>query len=89
MDVDFQVVAERCLDGVKQIRLSRPPPDAPTYRFSLGTEVRVSGNQPTLTDPYETKMVYVGDVPGLGEGVFAKKNIKKGCCWPFNNVLHN
>ncbi len=73
-----KVVAERCLNGLKQIRVGRPSPSSPTYRYALANEIRVSGGQPTLTDPYETRMVYVSDIPGLGEGVFAKRNIKKG-----------
>ncbi len=73
-----KVVAERCHSGLKVLRLARPDELGPVYKYRAGDELHVSGGQPTLVDPYETRLIRVGDIPGLGEGVFAKRDIKKG-----------
>ncbi len=74
-----KVVGERCQNGLKRILVQEPRPDAPTYGpLSVGNAVRVSGNQPTLTDPYESRTVFIGDVDGVGEGLFAKRFIPNG-----------
>lgn len=41
------------------------------------TEVRFSGS-PTTTDPLERRTVYVKDVPGKEEGLFARRPIEAG-----------
>ena len=73
-----EVIAERCADGFKRVLVAEPEPDAPEYKYSAGNEIRVSGDQPGLVDPYERRTVYIGDVSGAGEGVFAKRFIPSG-----------
>ena len=71
-----KIVAERCNDGIKEIKLSSVQPDVPEFKYSRPTRVNI-GNQPNRMDPYEKKFVYVNTTKWGDDGLFAKKDIKK------------
>ena len=71
-----KVIAERCHQGIKEIKVAIPTASAPTFKYTRPNRIRV-GDQPTIMDPFERKNVFIAD--GKKEdGVFAKKNITKG-----------
>jgi hypothetical protein len=71
-----KIVAERCNDGIKEIKLSAVKPDAPTFKYSRPTRVNI-GDQPNEMDPYERKFVYINTTKWGDDGLFAKKDIKE------------
>ena len=70
-----KIVAERCNDGIKEIKISSIKPDAPTFKYSRPTRVNI-GDQPKEMDPYERKLVYINTTKWGDDGLFAKKDIK-------------
>ena len=69
------VIAERCHNGIKEIKIAKVKINSPTFKYERPTQVRF-GDQPLEMDPYERKMMYIGD--GIkDDGVFAKKDIKR------------
>ena len=70
-----KIIGERCNDGIKEIKISRIRPDAPTFKYSRPTRVNI-GDQPTKMDPYEKKCVYIKPTKRGDDGLFAKINIK-------------
>ena len=71
-----KIVKERCHKGVKEIEVAKPKTDAPVFTYNRPTRLRI-GDQPTVMDPFDKKNIYVGDGK-KDDGVFAKKDIKKG-----------
>ena len=80
------VIAERCKRGLKEIRIAKPKPNSPTFRYSHPTRLRI-GDQPTVMDPYERKNIYISDGEE-GDGVFAKANISKGEVIMYYSGIH-
>ena len=71
-----RVIAERCNQGIKQIRVAKPKSDAPIVKYDRPNLIRIA-NQPTIMDPFERKNTFIQDGK-RDDGVFAKKNIFKG-----------
>ena len=72
-----KIVAERCNDGIKEIKISKVKSGAPTFKYARATKLNI-GDQPTVMDPYEKKIVYVNTTDWGDDGLFAKRDIKKG-----------
>ena len=72
-----KIIKERCRQGVKEIKLAKPKKDAPIMKFTRPNRIRL-GDKPTVVDPYEQNHVYVKTTEGMGEGLFARKNISQG-----------
>ena len=71
-----KVIAERCNQGLKEIRIAKPKVNAPTLRYSRPTRIRL-GDQPLVMDPFERRNIYIAT--GVeGDGVFARRKIHKG-----------
>ena len=71
-----KVKRERCNHGMKELEIEEPNADSPTFRHTTTSHTHI-GDQPTLMDPYERKMIYIHD--GVkDDGMFAKRNISKG-----------
>ena len=70
-----KITAERCNDGIKEIKVSSPKADAPTFRYGRTTRIDM-GEQPTTMDPYERNFVYINTTKWGDDGLFAKKDIK-------------
>ena len=53
--------------------------DANVFTLDISTSTKIS-SQPRLEDPYEQRMVYVAEsmIPGAGEGVFLRRDVKPG-----------
>ena len=71
-----KIVAERCNDGIKEIKVSAIIPDSPTFKYSRPNRIHI-GDQPTKVDPYESRYVYIKETRWGDDGVFAKKEIEK------------
>ena len=70
------IVAERCNDGIKEIRFSVPKRNAPTFKYSRANRLYI-GDHPTTMDPYEKKLIYIKALERGGEGLFAKRSINR------------
>ena len=70
-----KIIAERCNDGIKEIKVSTPKIDAPILKYKRATRLNM-GDQPTVMDPYEKANVYVGELEWGGDGLFAKRNVE-------------
>merc|ERR1712110_21506 len=71
-----KVKRERCNHGIKELEIEEPNADSPTFRYTTTSHTHI-GDQPTLMDPYERKMIYIDD--GVkDDGMFARRNISKG-----------
>lgn len=72
-----KVIAERCNQGIKEIKVALPTSArTPILKYVRPNHIRI-GDQPTIMDPFERKYVFIAD--GKKEdGVFAKKYINKG-----------
>lgn len=72
------IVAERCNDGIKELKLSRrnqiKKKDIPIFRFYRNTRVRI--HQPTLMDPFEKNTVFIRTDDKKGDGLFARRDIE-------------
>ena len=63
-----EVVAQRCRDGIKELRFSDPRPEDGGPEFSYRPPDRGSfGDQPLETDPLDTKYMYLASSVGRGE----------------------
>ena len=71
-----KVIAERCNDGIKEIKLSEVRADAPSFKYSAPTPTYM-GDQLTKMDPYEKQFAYIGNSDWGDDAVFAKKDIKR------------
>ena len=72
-----KIIKERCHQGMKEIKLAKPKKDVPVMTFTRPNRIRF-GEKITVVDPYEQNHVYVNETEGMGEGLFARKNIIKG-----------
>ena len=72
------IVAERCNDGIKEIKLSKrnevDKKDLPIFRFYRNTRVRI--HKPTLMDPFEKNAVFIQTDDKKGDGLFARRDIE-------------
>ena len=71
-----KIFAERCNDGIKEIKVATPLRDSPVFKFKRSTRISV-GDNPTKMDMYEKKNIYIKKTKWGDDGVFAKRNIKK------------
>ena len=55
-----KVKRERCNHGIKELEIEEPNADSPTFRYTTTSHKHI-GDQPTLMDPYERKMIYIHD----------------------------
>jgi len=81
-----KIIAERCNDGIKEIKISKIKSDAPTFKYRRPTNMDI-GDQPTIMDPYEKQIVYVNTTDWGDDGLFAKRDIKKGELVAYYNGL--
>ena len=81
-----KIIAERCNDGIKEIKISKIKSDAPTFKYRRPTNKDI-GDQPTIMDPYEKQIVYVNTTDWGDDGLFAKRDIKKGELVAYYNGL--
>lgn len=71
-----RIKAERCLNGIKRLQVTRPKPQSPVYKYSRPNRLR-AGDKPLLADPFELRSIYIGS--GIvQDGVFARRHIKEG-----------
>ena len=68
-----KIIAERCNDGLKEIKVALSKSKKASFTFERTTRVRV--HQPTLMDPYEKRFVYVNTTERGDDGLFARKDI--------------
>ena len=68
-----KILAERCNDGLKEIRLSKPDPKSPVFTFKRNNRLRIY--EPTIMDPFEKSVVYIRTTEGRGDGLFARRDI--------------
>ena len=71
-----KIMKERCKDGIKEIKVAKPKKNAPTYTYNRPNRLRI-GDQPTIMDHLDKKNTYIGQGK-KDDGVFAKKDFKKG-----------
>ena len=71
-----KILKERCHKGIKEIKVAKPKKDAPTYTYDRPNRLRI-GDQPRVMDVLDKKNTYIGSGK-KDDGVFAKKDIRKG-----------
>ena len=83
-----KILAERCKNGIKELKFAQPKENAPTFIYEKPTHLR-PGDQPTVADPFESKRIYIGKGV-MQDGLFAKKDIRNGelICY-LSGTLHN
>ena len=74
------VVAERCNNGVKELKLEHSKHNSDVIWENTGNTLYQYGKNPRVMDPQERKSVYVGQStnPRANEGLFARKHFKHG-----------
>ena len=70
-----KVIAERCNDGIKEIKVSAPKSDSPIFEYRRTTRLDI-GDQPTTMDPLEKMSVYIKESQWGDDGLFAKTDIE-------------
>ena len=71
-----KIVAEKCKNGIKQLKFAKPRKDAPTLKFQRPNFLR-PGDQPNVADPFERTVIHVAK--GIWkDGIFARKQIRQG-----------
>ena len=68
-----KIIAERCNNGMKEIRVATPKFNSQVHKFKRNTRLRIYNS--TIIDPFEKQMVYVKNTALSGEGLFVKKDI--------------
>ena len=68
-----KIIAERCNNGMKEIRVATSKFNTPVHMFKRNTRLRIYNS--TIIDPFEKQMVYVKNTALSGEGLFVKKDI--------------
>ena len=68
---------DRCNDGIKELKIGKPPLTGPIYKYEVPTVDRICDNL-TLMDPYEQKTIYIADSGYAGDTVHAKRKIYAG-----------
>ena len=69
-----RIIAERCHNGIKEIKMDKPKTNSPIHTFKRNTRLRI--HDATTMDPFEKNMVYVKETKKSEEGLFAKKDIE-------------
>ena len=69
-----KIVAERCNDGIKEIKVSPPKINSPSFSFQRNTRIRI--HHPRIMDPFEKNTVYINGTPSSGDGLFARRDIE-------------
>ena len=69
-----KIIAERCNNGIKEIKIAKPKTGSPILKFKRNTKQHIY--DATIMDQYEKNMVYVKNTAESEEGLFAKKDIK-------------
>ena len=74
------VVAERCNNGVKELKLKPSKHDKDVVWEKEETNASYIGKNPKVMDPHERKSVYVGNStnPKANEGIFARRQFSPG-----------
>ena len=72
-----KIVAEKCKNGIKQLKFAKPRKDAPTLKFQRPNFLR-PGDQPNVSDPFERSVIYVAPSGISKDGIFARKQIRQG-----------
>ena len=74
------VVAERCNNGVKELKLEPSKHNSDVKWENTGSTLYQYGKNPRVLDPQERKSVYVGQSTNAraNEGLFARKYFKAG-----------
>ena len=88
-----KIIAERCNDGIKEIKVSVAKKNSPVFSFKRNDRIRV--HNPTVMDPYEKSIVYINTTELKGDGLFARRDIEpfelvsyySGLIWPFPVML--
>ena len=71
-----KIVAERCKNGIKQLKFAKPAKDAPILKYQRPNFLR-PGDQPQIADPFERKLIYINK--GVyQDGLFARRDIRMG-----------
>ena len=73
---ESKIILERCHRGIKEIQIAMPNDIDPIFRYNRPNRLMI-GDHPKLMDPFSKKNVFAGDTKTKGEGLFAKKEIKK------------
>ena len=83
-----KILAERCKNGIKELKFAKPEENTPTFKYERPTHLR-PGDQPTVADPFELRRIYIGKGV-MQDGMFAKKDIRKGelICY-YSGTIHN
>ena len=71
-----KIIAERCKNGMKEIKVAKPDQRSSVFNFKRNNKLRV--HQPKLMDPFEKNSVYVGHTEEKGEGLFVRRNVEAG-----------
>ena len=74
---ESKIIGERCNNGIKEILVAPVNGNSPVFRYKRPNAWSI-GYDYTLVDPYERRHTYIGKSGTEGDGVFAKRNIKKG-----------
>ena len=82
------ILAERCKNGIKELKFAKPMENAPTFKYERPTHLK-PGDQPSVADPFESRRIYIGKGV-MQDGIFAKKDIRNGelICY-YSGTIHN
>ena len=83
-----KILAERCKNGIKELKFAKPNENARTFKYERPTHL-IPGDQPAVPDPFESRRIYI-DRGVMHDGIFAKKDIQNGelICY-YSGTLHN
>ena len=68
-----KIIAERCNEGLKEIKVSSPRMESQIFSFERNNKLRI--HHPRIMDPFEKNTVYVKETDAKGDGLFARRNI--------------
>ena len=71
-----KIIAERCKNGMKEIKVAKPDQRSSVFNFKRNNKLHV--HQPKLMDPFGKNSVYVGHTEEKGEGLFVRRNVEAG-----------
>jgi hypothetical protein len=71
-----KIVAERCKDGIKELKFAKPKKNAPIFKYERPSRDKI-GDQPIVADPFERKRVFI-DKGVYQDGIFARHDIRMG-----------
>ena len=83
-----KVIAERCNDGIKEIKVDRPKFGGPNISFQRNARNRI--HNPTVMDHFEKKNVYEDKTKRGDDGLFARKNLlAKNVIAYYSGTIHS